>query len=84
VTSHVPKSLVEALNEVPAPQLQFHSLPVGGPTGTRFHGHGVGIDDVDVINLQRYFHRVNDGLEEMLKNQHAPLVLACVEYLAPL
>ena len=80
----VPNSLAEALNEVEAPQLQFHSLPVGGMSGARFHGHGVGIDDVDVINLQRYFHRVNDGLEKMLKNQRAPLVLACVEYLAPL
>ncbi|HKN87615.1 MAG TPA: hypothetical protein VJV04_12200 [Nitrospiraceae bacterium] len=80
----VPNSMTEALNEVEAPQLQFHSLPVGGMTATRFHGHGVGIDDVDVINLQRYFHRVNDGLEPILKNQQAPLVLACVEYLAPL
>jgi hypothetical protein len=79
----VPNNLVEALNEVPAPQIQFHSLPAQGST-TRFHGHGVGTDDIDVINLQRYFHRVNDGLEEMLKNQQAPLVLACVEYLAPL
>ena len=80
----VPNSMTEALNEVEAPQLQFHSLPVGGMSAKRFHGHGVGIDDVDVINLQRYFHRVNDGLEPILKNQQAPLVLACVEYLAPL
>lgn len=44
----------------------------------------MGTDDVDVINLTRYFHHVHGGVEEILKLQHAPLVLGCVEYLAPL
>jgi hypothetical protein len=81
---HVPKSMDEALPDGPAPQLQRHTLPMDARNASWFHGHGVGTDDVDVINLTRYFHRVHDGVEEILKHQHAPLVLGCVEYLAPL
>jgi hypothetical protein len=79
----VPQGMEQALPEGPAPQLQRHTLPMDGPNTARFHGHGVGTDDVDVINLTRYFHRVNDGLENILKHQKIPLILACVEYLAP-
>lgn len=80
----VPKSMEEALPDGPEPQLQYHTFPVDGRNASRFHGHGVGTDDVDIINVTRYFHRVHDGVEDILKHQHAPLVLACVEYLAPL
>jgi hypothetical protein len=81
----VPNSMEEALpEEGPAPQLQFQSLPLQGGRATRFHGHGVGTDDVDDVNLERYFHRVDAGLQGVLKHEHAPLVLACVEYLAPI
>ena len=80
----VPKNMEEALpEEGPAPQLQFHSRPLQGGRATRFQGHGVGADDVDDVNLERYFHRIDEGLHEVLKHEHAPLVLACVEYLAP-
>ena len=80
----VPQGIEEALPEGPAPQLQRHTLPMEGKNATRFHGHGVGTDDVDITNLTRYFHRVEDGLQPILKDQRAPLILACVEYLAPL
>jgi hypothetical protein len=59
----------------------YDTLPVGGPPAGRFHGYGVGID---VVNLTRYFHRVGEGLKDVLKDQHIPLILACVGYLAPL
>ena len=80
----VPQGMEAALPEGPSPQLQRHSLPMDGRTASRFHGHGVGTDDVDVVNLTRYFHRVNDGLHDILKHQQAPLILACVEYLGPI
>ena len=80
----VPQGMEEALPEGTSPQLQRHTLPMDGRNAARFHGHGVGTDDVDVVNLTRYFHRVDDGLKDILKHQHAPLVLACVEYLAPI
>lgn len=87
----VPQGMEKALPEGPAPlsnrinrsELQRHTLPMDRGNAARFHGHGVGTDDVDVINLARYFHRVNDGLEDILKLQQVSLVLACVEYLAP-
>jgi hypothetical protein len=80
----MPQGIDGALPEGPEPQLQRHSLPIGRHDHTFIHGHGVGTDDVDVINLRRYFQRVEDGLQERLKNDRAPLVLACVDYLAPI
>lgn len=83
----IPQGMEEALPQEggPEPQLQFHSLPLDGRSWqARFHGHGVGADDVDVINLARYFHRIEDGLKDVLKGERAPLILACVEYLAPI
>jgi hypothetical protein len=80
----VPQGMEDALPQGTSPQLQRHTLPIGGHNVSRFHGHGVGIDDADAVNLSRYFHRVNDGLNDILKHQRAPLVLACVEYLAPI
>jgi len=79
----VPQGMEEALPEGPAPQLQRHTLPMEGKNAARFHGHGVGTDDVDITNLTRYFHRVDDGLRPFLKDERAPLILACAEYLAP-
>lgn len=80
----LPQGIADALPEGPEPQLQRHSLPIGRQEHAFIHGHGVGADDVDVINLRRYFQRVEDALNERLKNDRAPLVLACVEYLAPI
>jgi hypothetical protein len=80
----VPQGIDEALPERPAPQLQRHTLPMDGREATRFHGHGVGTDDVDVTNVRRYFQRVEDGVQQRLKNDRAPLILCCVEYLAPI
>ena len=80
----LPQGMEEGLPIGPAPELQHYSLPVGGNSNARFHGHGAGIDDADVVNLTRYFHRIRDGLKGILNQVGAPIVLACVEYLAPL
>jgi hypothetical protein len=80
----MPQGIDVALPEGTAPQLQRHTLPMDGRDATRFHGHGVGTDDVDVMNVRRYFQRVEDALAERLKNERVPLILACVEYLAPI
>ncbi|MCC2641523.1 MAG: hypothetical protein K0S45_1936 [Nitrospira sp.] len=79
----VPQGMQEAVPG-PAPELQHYSRPVGGNSSARFQGHGAGIDDGDVVNLTRYFHRIRDGLKGILNHDRSPLVLACVEYLAPL
>jgi hypothetical protein len=80
----IPQGMEAALPLGSLPQQQRHSLPMDGRNASLFHGHGVGTDDADVINLTRYFHRVNDGLHDILKHQQAPLILACVEYLGPI
>jgi hypothetical protein len=80
-----PEDMADTMKEEPERQLQFHSQPLDGRSWqARFHGHGVGADDVDVVNLTRYFHRLEDSLSNVLKETRAPLILSCVEYLAPI
>ena len=91
----VPTSLAEALRyDDPEKQLQFHTgttgtgMP-GGPGGTAmrraamYHGQGVGKDDTKV-NILRFFHLLDKGLQTLLHEKREPLVLAGVEYLLPL
>ncbi|MES1024611.1 hypothetical protein ABN584_17105 [Gloeocapsa sp. BRSZ] len=83
----VPQSIAEALRyDDPEKQLQFHTGTAQGGGGDRaaiFHGQGAGEDD-QKENILRYFRKVDSGIQELLKNQHCPLVLAGVEYLFPL
>ncbi len=86
----VPRSLAEALKyDVPENEPHNHSSSSGvsrgkgGRRATIFHGQGVGIDDARE-NLLRYFQQVDRGLHELLRDEKAPLVLACVEFLFPL
>lgn len=80
----LPSSMDDTLPEGTSPQVQRHTLPMDGRGSARFHRHGVGTDDVDVVNLTRYFHRIHDALQPTFAHQGAPVVMACVEYLAPL
>jgi hypothetical protein len=83
---NVPQSIAEALKYDDAEkQLQFHTgtSQAGGERAGMFHGQGAG-NDQQKDNLLRYFRKVDAGLEELLKNQQAPLVLAGVEYLFPI
>jgi hypothetical protein len=84
----VPTSLAEALRfDDPERQLQFHTSTTnpgnGGMRAAIFHGHGVGEDD-DHNDVLRFFQRLDDGLQPILRNQRAPLVLAGVERLLPI
>jgi hypothetical protein len=50
-------------------------------------GHGVGIEDATHEPhdpILRYFQQVDAGLRECLRGEHAPLVVAGVEYLLPI
>ncbi|MDM9379770.1 hypothetical protein QUB80_03530 [Chlorogloeopsis sp. ULAP01] len=84
---NVPTSIAEALKyDDPEKSLQFHTGTSQGGGGDRaaiFHGHGAGNDDRK-DNLLRYFRKIDDGLQELLKNQRSPLVLAGVDYLLPI
>jgi hypothetical protein len=83
---NMPESLSEALwYEDPQKQQQFHTGTPGGQ-GERpamFHGQGVGVNDTKDTIL-RYFHQIDRGLQKILKNEQAPLVLASVAYLFPI
>ncbi|MGA7874472.1 MAG: hypothetical protein WCA08_02335 [Desulfoferrobacter sp.] len=83
----VPKSIDEALKyDDPQRQLQFHTGTQGRGGGKRaamFHGQGVGVDD-NKSNIWRYCLMINDGLHKLLRDEHAPLVLAGVDYLLPI
>ncbi len=88
----LPESLEEALwYELPQKQQQFHTATSessgrGGPRGDRpaiFHGHGTGEDDQKEA-IFRYFRQVDKGMQSLLQNEQAPLVLAAVDYLIPI
>jgi len=81
----MPHDIADALREESEKQLQFHT-GTGSAKGGRaaaFHGQGAG-KDARKDKLLRYFRTVNSHLEKVLKNQDAPLVLACVDYLFPI
>ncbi len=77
----VPGSLRETLQyDDLEKELGLHIAGRGGP-GARavFHGQGIG-GEVDKVLLQRFLRQVDDGLQQVLKTESAPLVLAGVDY----
>jgi hypothetical protein len=85
----VPESLAEVLRyNDPEKRLQFHTstLTPGGKGGRPavFHGHGVASADDPKDYISRYFHRVDEGLRDLLRDEQAPLVLVGVDYLLPI
>jgi hypothetical protein len=86
----VPQGVAEALQYEDVEKKGHHypgsqGRPAGGVSPLA--GHGVGIDDAthepnDAI--LRYFQQVDTGLRPFLRDAHAPLVLAGVEYLLPI
>jgi Bacterial archaeo-eukaryotic release factor family 3 len=86
----VPRSVAEALQYDDIEKRDHHypgaqGRPAGGIAP--FAGHGVDVEDSahephDAI--LRYCQQVDKGLRAFLGNEHAPLVLAGVEYLLPI
>lgn len=85
----LPTSLQEALAfDLPQKQLQFYSGTQTGnhPDGKRaaiFHGQGAGSDD-NKNAILRFFQQVSKGMQDLLRDEDAPLILAGVEYLLPI
>ena len=82
----VPKSLADALKyDEQVKNVQFRTgIGVGGARGERaamFHGHAA--DDAK-DKILRYFRQIDQGLQDFLREEPAPLVLAGVEYLLPI
>lgn len=80
----MPKNLAEALNyDTYKKQLQFYS---GTPRTTGKNGaifYGAGIEDAKE-RIHEYFQLINKGLHDLLREEHAPLILAGVKYLLPI
>jgi hypothetical protein len=85
--SNVPQSLAEILAYSSVQdQVRFHPGPPGGRRGrvAIFHGgHGVATGDRK-DDIREYFRQINRGLQELLRQHNAPLVLAGVDYLMSL
>jgi hypothetical protein len=82
----VPKSLADALkyDELIKHQQFRTGIGGGGARGERaatFHGQSA--DDAK-DKILRYFRQIDQGLQDFLREEQAPLVLAGVEYLLPI
>ncbi len=85
-TGRMPENLADALQyDDPEPQLQSRvGAPGRGGRGQAiFHGHGDASEEAKT-DILRYFELVDRGLTELLSGDHAPLVLAGVDYLLPI
>jgi hypothetical protein len=84
----VPDGLAEILRwDDPEKRLQQHTgteAVFDGGVAAVFHGHGMASDDDPKEYIERYFHRVDDGVSDLLAGEEAPLVLAGVDYLLPI
>lgn len=83
----VPESLAEALKyDDYERNVQFHTrtpASAAGRGGRRtavFHGHG-GVPDTEKSNLERYFKSIDRGIQDLMRDTAAPLLLAGVDYL---
>lgn len=82
----LPESLSDALGyDWEQRSLQFRSGVVGTPQGRRaiYHGHGAGNDDAKE-EISRFLQLVDNGLERLLHDRQAPLVVAAVDYVSAL
>lgn len=63
--------------------LQFRTLGAvtAGKGPALFHGHG-GASDVSKQDVLKYFQAIDRAVSKLLRGEGAPLVLACVGYLA--
>lgn len=82
----LPTSMSEALREDNLQkQLQFRTEAQGrrGQRPAQFHGHGPGKED-EKDRILEYFRRVDQAVQEVLREEPGPLVLMGVDYLLPI
>jgi hypothetical protein len=81
----LPRNMAEALNYDDVDRgSQVHTAAVGvtGKQGGVFHGQG-GIPDAMKDDLRAYLRAVSSAVEKRLSGQTGPLILACVDSVAP-
>lgn len=81
---NIPHSLAEAMQyDDPQRQLQQHSNTLPGTNSKAaalFNGQGTGQDD-QKVNILRYCRLIDQGLQSLLRNKKAPLVMMGVDFL---
>ncbi len=83
--ANIPTSLAEALRyDDPERELQVRGKAStgAGKSNTTFFAHGGLENSKDYI--RRYFHQIDKGLQELLRPDRIPLLLAGVDYLLPI
>lgn len=85
----IPESLVEVLfYDDPEKSLQHHAGNiVGGRHDSVFHGQGHQDEDQrsrPQDQLRRFFREIDEGVQETLHDEKAPMLLAGVEYYLPI
>lgn len=82
----IPEAIEEAVGtDYEQKSLQFRTgQGEQGKSDGLFHGHGSGNESEKKIEALKYFRAIDEGLMQMLHDEHAPLVIACVDYLFPL
>lgn len=77
---NIPEGMVTWVEESSRP-LTMHSSS-GGLGGSIVHGGG-GVEDESLENLRRYFREIDRAVGQVLRGEHAPLILATVESHVP-
>ncbi len=82
----IEKFEVEFVDEIPEQFLQFHTgAPESGGIRTAvYFGHGGEIDSIVRERLLKFFRFIDREIQDLLDANNSPLILACVDYLAPL
>jgi len=65
----------------PEAKLHHHSGSTNG--GSVYHGQGGG-KDVENARLEEYMRAIDSGLMEMLHDEKVPMIIASVDFLAPM
>jgi hypothetical protein len=79
----VPEKLEEVVGyDYQNKNLQYRSGQ-GGSSGAMFHGQGSGKDDKDG-EIEKFLRAVDKGLMKLLRDEEAPLILACVDHYLPI
>ncbi|MTI27525.1 hypothetical protein [Fulvivirga kasyanovii] len=82
----IPQAIEEAVGtDYEQKSLQWRSgQGEKGDSPGMFHGHGSGNETEKKDEALKYFRAIDEGLMKMLHDEHAPLVIACVDYLFPI
>jgi hypothetical protein len=76
----LPAELTRTLKHAAERQLQCHSASPASRRSPVFHGHGGGDEDRK-RSVLAYFQSVDEGMKNLLAQNHQPVVLAAVDYL---